>query len=142
MCNEPRRPAARLRLQGFSLLESLIALLALSVGTLGLLKMAATGLSVARDSDHYVVASARATELMDTIRVVQGLDDSYWTITRTQTSSALTGEKRAWLASVENTLPGGKAAVGCTSGLCSIVLYWTPLAQSEEMSASFSIGKP
>lgn len=142
MCSEPRRSNSQSWQRGFSLLESLIALLVLSVGSLGLLKMAVTGLSVARDSDHYVVASARAAELMDTIRVVQGLDDNYWAIARTQASSVLTGEKRTWMASVENTLPAGKAVVSCTSGLCNIVLYWTPLAQSDELSASFSISKP
>jgi len=72
VCFEPQRSGSQPRQRGFSLLESLIALLVLSVGSLGLLKMAVTGLSMARDSDHYVVASARAAELMDTIRVVHG----------------------------------------------------------------------
>lgn len=135
-----RRPAA---VAGFALLEALIALLLLSVGALGLLRLSVTSLAVARDGDHYVVASIRATELMDTIRVVPGLDDSFWTITKTQAASDLpSGEKRSWLASVEATLPKGKAAVSCSAGLCGITLYWTPLAQDSELFARFTIGKP
>lgn len=149
MCSEPAlrrcvpRPRPRSAAAGFALLEALIALLLLSVGALGLLRLSVSSLAVARDSDHYVVASIRATELMDTIRVVPGLDDSFWTIGKTQSASDLpSGEKRSWLSSVEATLPKGKAAVSCSAGLCGITLYWTPLAQDSEMSARFTIGKP
>lgn len=149
MCCEPHprraaaesgRPAQRRR--GFALLESLVALLVLSLGALGLLRLSVASMMAARDSDHYVVASIRATELMDTIRVVSGLDDTFWAMSKTQSSSEFTGEKRVWLASVESTLPQGKAAVSCSSGVCGVTLYWTPLAQADEQSAGFSVAKP
>lgn len=137
MCSDPGS------VRGFALIEALIAMLVLSLGSLGLLHMAATALTAARDSDHYVTAALRATEMMDTIRVVPNLADSYWTIAKSDTSTQLAaGEKKTWLASVESTLPRGKAAVSCSSGLCALTLYWTPLAQADELSASYTVAKP
>jgi type IV pilus assembly protein PilV len=129
--------------RGFALMESLIALLILSLGALGLLRMATAALAAARDTDHYVTASIRATELMDTIRVVPNLTDSYWLLSKSTASTTLTaGEKKTWLASVESTLPHGTASVSCTSGLCTLTLYWKPLAQADELSATYTVGKP
>lgn len=68
MTSAPRRPGARHRQQGFSLLEVMIAVVILSVGLLGMALLQSTSLRATQASNERSQATMLIYEMMDMVR--------------------------------------------------------------------------
>lgn len=118
--------------RGSTLIEVLIAVLVLSIGLVGSLKLQTEGVRLNADSRYTVLASTLAQDALDAIAFDTSKEKSVWTtIVETTTSSGLTGRPSDWLARVQKNLPDGKANITCASHQCTVVLKWTPPGRTE-----------
>lgn len=138
--------------RGMTLIEVLIAVLVLSVGLLGALKLQNEGLRLNTDSKYTVVASALAQDALDTLSYDRFGDRSNWVSMNAAAgvacdsgaSSVAGSATRAaqWAQRVSCNLPDGRAEISCatssgsTISACEVVLKWTPPGR-EQISASY-----
>lgn len=114
--------------RGSTLIEVLIAVLVLSLGLLGALKLQVEGVRLNSDSRYTVLASTFAHDAMDALAFDRFNDKTTWTgiVEGTVASSLSEGRAREWLVALQRDLPDGKAAVGCVNKACSVLISWTP----------------
>lgn len=145
--------SCRNRQNGATLIEVLIAVLVLSIGLLGALKLQTEGVRQNADSRYTSLASALAHDAMDAITFNRFNDKAAWLAIDTiaspascaseaQSSSASasassasgtsTGRAQAWAERLACDLPGGQAKIVCTTtnvsaaNTCAVTLKWTP----------------
>jgi type IV pilus assembly protein PilV len=124
--------------RGSTLLEVLIAVLVLSVGLLGALKLQTLGMRQNSDSRYVLTAASLGQDAMDQIGYVRS-SSTDWTLLKTaKATDADTTPVLKWLYHVQTSLPAGKAAISCTGGECTVTLYWTPPG-AEEMKAIYVV---
>ncbi len=124
----------RNRQAGSTLIEVLIAVLVLSFGLLGALKLQTAGVKQNADSRYTVMAAAFAQDALDAVGFNTRNDRSNWVvITAASDPSTMTGRPAEWLAALQRDLPGGTAGVGCstTDRKCTVNISWTPPGGSE-----------
>lgn len=129
------------RQAGVTLLEVLIAVLVLSIGLLGALKLQVVGVKQNADSRYTVMAAAFAQDALETLRFDLRHDKASWTvIDPTTQAAALSGRPAQWLTALQRDLPDGKATVSCDSSLnkCSVSISWTPPGASQ-VSANYEM---
>lgn len=118
--------------RGSTLIEVLIAVLVLSIGLVGSLKLQTEGVRLNADSRYTVLASTLAQDALDAIAFDTSNEKSVWTtIVEATTASGVTGRPAEWLARVQKNLPDGKANITCASHQCTVVLKWTPPGRTE-----------
>jgi type IV pilus assembly protein PilV len=123
---------ARLRARGSTLIEVLIAVLILSIGLIGSLKLQTEGVRLNADSRYTVLASTLAQDALDAIAFDTANEKSTWTsITETTAATGVTGRASDWLTRVQRNLPDGKANISCASNQCKIILLWTPPGRAQ-----------
>lgn len=124
--------------QGSTLLEVLIAVLVLSVGLLGALKLQTLGMRQNSDSRYVLTAASLGQDAMDQISYVRS-GSTNWTLVKTATASeADTTPVKKWLYHVQTSLPAGKAEISCASSVCTVKIYWTPPG-ADEMKAVYVV---
>ena len=106
----------------------LIAVLVLSVGLLGALKLQTEGVRLNADSRYTVLAASYAHDALDALAFDRTNQKSIWTAISQNTAASGMAEGRAkdWLSNLQRDLPDGKAAVNCASQACSVEIAWTP----------------
>ena len=124
--------------RGSTLLEVLIAVLVLSVGLLGALKLQTLGMRQNSDSRYVLTAASLGQDALDQISYVRSASTD-WSLEKTDTAPASPSTpKEKWLKQVQSSLPGGKAEISCTGGVCTVKLYWTPPG-AEEIKAIYVV---
>jgi len=117
--------------RGSTLLEVLIAVLVLSVGLLGALKLQTLGMRQNSDSRYVLTAASLGQDAMDQISYAR-LTSPNWIVVKTDTAPATPATpKEKWLKQVQSSLPAGKAEISNDSGLYTVTLYWTPPGADE-----------
>lgn len=114
---------------GAGIVEVLVAVFVLSVGLIGGLKLQSEAMRQSSDSRYVVVASGLAHDALDRI-VYNRQQGANWNISEGSSTSDTTPEGR-WLGRVKSALPGGKAAVRCEGGICTVQISWTPPGHDE-----------
>ena len=127
------KPTGVFAQKGDTLLETMISVLILSIGLLGLTKLQFETMRQATDSRYVVIAGAKAQSIMDDITYERELvggfaapfADSNWKLDKeTDPGNTPTDPKLIWLRGVKQALPGGTASIGCASAVCTITIYW------------------
>lgn len=111
--------------QGLTLLESVIAMLVIAIGLLGVASMQVTGIKATYNADWRGRAALLAQDLTDRMRsnidiARQGAYSDGASISNTISVS----DKTNWLANVAGTLPNGAATVVC-DGACGFGAIYT-----------------
>jgi type IV pilus assembly protein PilV len=106
------------RSRGFTLLETLVALVVFSIGLLGVVALQARAIQYSVDSEDRSRAALLADDLATTM----------WT---QGTTSIGTGATNAWSARVAAALPNSTATVSApdTDGVVTVSLVWRPPAR-------------
>jgi type IV pilus assembly protein PilV len=125
--------AIHTNLRGFSLVEALIALLALSVGLLGIAGLQLTGLRSNQSSAWRSQATYLAYDILDRIRANRGINAAQ----RANYNAALgaapavgglpQADLTAWKAALTATLPGGDGTValaGVDNTRVTVTVQW------------------
>jgi type IV pilus assembly protein PilV len=116
--------------RGASLIEVLVAVLVLSLGLVGGIKLQSASLRQSADSRYVVVAAAYAQDLMDQIGYARrGSSVTYSLALDDATPSS--GPMQTWVSNLKRDLPSARASVSCASSVCNIEIRWVPPSQSE-----------
>lgn len=103
---------------GFSLLEVLVAVLVLSIGMVGALKLQSEAVRQNADSRYTLLAGAYAQSALD------GLN---YNATKWQTNNLAD-----WKNDVARDLPQGVGTVAnCSTGVCTVTISWIPPGKVE-----------
>lgn len=132
---------SRSRQRGATLLEVLIAVLVLSIGLLGALKLQTLGVRQNADSRYTVMAAAFAQDALDALAYNPRGDKADWDgINSTTAAGSLSGRAGEWLTALQRDLPQGTADVSCnaTQRQCSVVISWIPPG-GDKMSATYAM---
>lgn len=129
--------------QGSTLVEVLIAVLVLSLGLLGALKLQVEGVRQNSNSRYTVMASTYAHDALDAITYDRKGEQALWPLAKTSDYSALasTNPVKPWLTALVSNLPGGAAAIThtATSKTWEVSIYWTPPGAHAEMEAKYAV---
>ncbi len=125
------------RSQGVTLVEVLVAVLLLSVGLLGALKLQTEGVRLNADSKYTVLATTYAQDALDALAFDRSNERAAWAGI-TASSTAASGQAGTWLAGLRRDLPSGKANVSCAAQACTVVIFWTPPGR-DPVSATYSM---
>jgi type IV pilus assembly protein PilV len=127
--------------QGVTLVEVLVAVLVLSLGLLGALKLQTEGVRLNADSKYTVMAAAYAQDALDALSFNRAenkaANRSAWTSIKTGSTTS-SGDAGEWLARLKRDLPAGKADVSCAANACTVVVSWTPPGR-DPVSATYSM---
>ncbi|MCB8889193.1 type IV pilus modification protein PilV [Vreelandella malpeensis] len=115
--------------QGLSLIESLVAMLIMAVGLLGVAKLQTEALTQQRSAYLETQATNMAQDMMDRIRANRDLAGAY-TLAFGQNVSG-TGlaarDKREWAADVATVLPQGQGAISVAQSNVSVTVRFTDI---------------
>lgn len=114
---------------GFSLLESLVALLLISVGILGIANMQFNGLVNNNRAYDRSVAVGLVSDMAERLRInAEVASAGGYSTSESMTDVLATADVTSWLADVQNRLPsgGGELAytAGATGGEYDITVTW------------------
>lgn len=138
------------RQSGFSLIESLVAAVVLSVGLLGLASLQATSLHFNTSALHRSAATDLAYDITDRMRANREavLDGSYdgQAIAETPPSCAevtLTGTRaerdlQAWTANLACQLPQGTGAIARDGAVVTVTVQWDD-SRGQEAAQQFAM---
>lgn len=122
--------------KGFTLVELLIALVIGSVGILGMASMQLNSLKSTNHSFFRSQASLFSYEMVDYMRANRKsvIDQDYnialsalSDVTNPGTDGAIIDKERyRWISKIDNTLPNSKASINCdTNAACKIEIQWS-----------------
>ncbi|WP_438971144.1 type IV pilus modification protein PilV [Methylophaga sp.] len=120
---------------GFTLIEVLVALLVLAIGLLGLAYLHITSLKINQSAELRTLATNHVADVFEIMRAdlnnaragsydLEISDDS------PSGNSIIQRQLSSWMNRVSETLPGGDAAIDCTSfgslsgTLCDVRIIW------------------
>jgi type IV pilus assembly protein PilV len=114
------------RSRGFTLVEALVALLALSIGLLGIAGMQITGMRANLTAGWRSQATYLGYDIMDRMRANRTNRLSYVTSTGPVTAGATVASQdlAAWKANLAATLPAGDGTVVVDDTLVTITVQW------------------
>jgi type IV pilus assembly protein PilV len=136
MIGTPRESGRRRRARGFTLVETLIALVVLAIGMLGIAARYVDTLRASRSALLRTQAVAFASDLADRIRANRNPIDAY---TGTGGNAVATNDLAQWNAAIAAQLPGGTSeilfdAADPTVGepaAYTIIVSWTEIGQDD-----------
>jgi type IV pilus assembly protein PilV len=121
-------PVRRARTAGFSMVEVLVALLALSIGLLGIAGMQLTGLRANLSSSFRSQATYLSYDILDRIRANRGRKLQYNGVVvgpAVATADVVaTNDIVAWKASLLATLPLGDGTVTVVGDVVTVTVQW------------------
>ena len=125
--------------RGATLIEVLIAVLVLSIGLLGALKLQTEGVKMNANSRYTVIATTLAHDALDAIYFDRSNSATAWTgVTTASTAAGASGRLGDWLTRLQAELPDGKASIACANNACTVQIFWSPPGQ-DEVSATYSM---
>ena len=98
-------------MQGFSLIEVLVAVLILSLGLLGVASLQIVSLRSTQDAYYRSIATVQLTAMIERLRA-------------NQTQSARVTEQNIWNQINARLLPEGKGDFYCLQDNCTINIHW------------------
>lgn len=113
--------------RGAALLEALVAILLLMLGILALIGLQGRMVSATTEAQMRGEATYLADQLIGQMSLDEGNLANYATPGDTCTSAYCT----AWLSSVSNALPSGKATVTVNAPEVDVEIKWTPANSTE-----------
>ncbi|WP_018606916.1 type IV pilus modification PilV family protein [Uliginosibacterium gangwonense] len=113
--------------QGSSLIEVLIAVLVLSIGMVGALKLQSEAVRQNADSRYTLLAGAYAQTALD------GLSFNY------SGKNWQTGSLESWKTDIKRDLPQGTGSVACAANVCTVTITWTPPGKSTPEKAEYAV---
>lgn len=139
--NRIRRPAG---MQGFSLIEVLVAVVVLSIGLLGLAALQVSGLRVGQSSFYRAQAAQLATDMADRMRANAGEARTCALAMTAPTPTSPTNTCQRDLAEWRNrlrTLPGGNGAVeiDLAASLVTVTVQWDDSRGGGNTDATFAL---
>lgn len=122
-------PSRNKAIRGSTLIEVLIAVLVLSIGLLGALKLQTAGVRLNADSRYSEIATTYAQDALDALTFNPLGEKDSWTSIQCSTkatSSSLSGTPLDWLTRLKTELPSGCANISCDSDnhMCSVQIEW------------------
>lgn len=126
------------RIKGFSLLESLVALLLISIGILGIANMQFNGLVNNNRAYYRSVAVGLVSDMAERLRINADVASSGgYSTDVSMTDSLASADVGTWLGDVQGLLPGGDGTLaytaGATGGEYDITVTWNnPRAAAQE----------
>jgi type IV pilus assembly protein PilV len=146
------------RAQGFTLVESLVALVVLSIGMLGIAALHVEGLRSARTALTRTTAVELAASMADRIRANKTATSEYETVVTSADTDAKcepTGagctpaelahhDKAVWLGAIEGALPGGTGTIECDDPAAdpatyTITIMWSEVGLEQQSSYTLTI---
>lgn len=121
--------------QGISLLESLIALLVLSIGLLGVLGLQTQSLVHNRAAYFETQATNMAQDMLDRIRANSDQASDYvLSLGDNVSGSGLpSNDKAEWLADLATQLPKGEGGISVTNQRVSVTVRWDNTSASDDV---------
>lgn len=115
--------------QGLSLIESLVAMLIMSVGLLGVVALQTQALTQQRSAYLETQATNMAQDMMDRIRANRGQANAYslafgQSVSGTELAAR---DKREWVADVATVLPQGQGAISVAQSNVSVTVRFTDI---------------
>ena len=138
------------RSAGFSLVESLVALVVLSIGMLGIAALYVESLRSGRTALVRTQAVTLAGDIADRIRANRAAEEAYEdAVTRDDTDADCEPggggctpadlahhDKAVWLGEIEDALPGGTGTIDCdpdtTPPTYTITVTWSEAGQADQ----------
>lgn len=118
--------------QGVTLLESIIALLMVGIGLLGVASMQVTGVKATYNADWRGRAGLIAQDLTDRMRAnIDITRQGGYSDGAANTNAVSLADKVTWGALVSNDLPNGAATVSCANGCGTGELYTITITWDE-----------
>lgn len=142
--------AAQDRSRGFTLVESLVALVVLSIGMLGIAALHVEGLRSARTALTRTTAVNLASDMADRIRANRSAKAEYEVVVTSADTDAnckpggagctaaelAHHDKAVWLGAIEAALPGGTGTIDCADPAAVPATYTVTITWSEVNAAS------
>jgi type IV pilus assembly protein PilV len=133
------------RSQGFTLVESLVALVVLSIGMLGIAALHVEGLRSARTALTRTTAVTLASDIADRIRANRAGKGEYEAVVTSADTNAkckpsgagctpaelARHDKALWLGAIQLALPGGTGTIDCVDPAAVPVTYTITITWSE-----------
>lgn len=121
--------------KGVSLLESLIAMLVLSIGLLGVLGLQTKSLVHNRSAYFETQASNMAQDMLDRVRANHAQASAYGlTMGSNATGSGLpTNDQAEWIADLASALPGGEGGIAIANSQVSVTVRWRDASEATDM---------
>lgn len=115
--------------QGLSLIESLVAMLIMSVGLLGVVALQTQALTQQRSAYLETQATNMAQDMMDRIRANRDQASTYalafgQSVSGTELAAR---DKREWAADVATVLPQGQGAISVAQSNVSVTVRFTDI---------------
>lgn len=129
--------------RGSTLIEVLVAVLVLSLGLLGALKLQTEGVRQNANSRYTVLASTYAHDALDAISYDRKGEKASWEIvTKTgDPASVSVGAPRDWMTRLVADLPAGAAQItkSASDKTWVVKIFWTPPGETDEARATYAI---
>lgn len=136
------------QVQGFTLLEVMIAVLVLAIGMLGMAHLHATSMKVNQSAEFRSQATTLATNMFDRMRANQqaAQNGAYAlalnSVPPASPSNVAETDLAEWLTRVNNALPQGDASIVCpafaanTEFVCDITISWTEMQDDNALGTT------
>jgi type IV pilus assembly protein PilV len=143
--------------QGFTLVESLVALVVLSIGMLGIAALHVEGLRSARTALTRTTAVTLASDIADRIRANRTGKLSYEAAVTSADTNAkckpagagctpaelARHDKAVWLGAIQRALPGGTGTIDCDDAAVpatyTITITWSEVGAADPSSYTLTI---
>lgn len=121
--------------RGVSLLESLIAMLVLSIGLLGVLGLQTKSLVHNRAAYFETQASNMALDMLDRVRANNAQASAYaLAIGSSATGSGLpVSDQAEWIADLASALPNGEGGIAIANSRVSVTVRWADASQASNV---------
>jgi len=148
------------RIEGFTLIETLVALLVLSVGMIGVVALHGQGLSASGLAIRHTAAVGLASDIADRIRVNRGAREAYEGAAGDNNCDDPTGSGGVdctpdqmaahdlflWQAQLAQTLPGGQGVIDVDTGTnpptYTVTVNWNEPASADPMALAIEFRLP
>ncbi|MCH4812649.1 type IV pilus modification protein PilV [Vreelandella neptunia] len=121
--------------KGVSLLESLIAMLVLSIGLLGVLGLQTKSLVHNRSAYFETQASNMAQDMLDRVRANHAQASAYGlAVGGSATGSGLpSNDQTEWVADLANALPDGEGGITIANSQVSVTVRWKDISETNDI---------
>jgi type IV pilus assembly protein PilV len=134
MSERKQRLVSRVHQRGFALVESLIGILLLSVGILGLVGLQASMIRKTADAQYRTQAAFLADDVVGRIWADKANIANYKS---SKSSNCTSGSCVDWLNKVASTLPAGTATIDLdSSGILTVSVDWATPDGAHEFKTS------
>ena len=118
---------------GASLLEVLIAILVLSIGLIGALKMQSEAVRQNANSRYVSLAGIHAMQIMEAVKAGSACS------CETTIKAGYPPEDKPFKEIIKSNLPSGNCEMSPVDAKCKIIIKWRPPGSSDEQQATYAL---